>query len=173
MQQDVYGAIDWLADQDLVDTDRSCIVGKGYGGFVALTAAYQRQDQFRCIVSIGGPVDLVEFLDTKLLRGRADQDEWRRSLTDSPQQASATKLKEYSPKTHIGKLRSPLLLIHGARDSEVPLRQVRGFARSVSFARNARIEYLEIESADQDFGDNASRLAIFQKLDEFLKKHLN
>ena len=60
MQQDVYDAVDWLAQQDLVDTDSKCIVGASYGGYVALTAAFQRPDEYQCIASFAGIADLYE-----------------------------------------------------------------------------------------------------------------
>ena len=59
MQEDVYDAVAWVENQGLIDKDRKCVVGAGgYGGYVALVAAYQKPHDYRCIVSIAGISDL-------------------------------------------------------------------------------------------------------------------
>ena len=54
MQNDVYDSVEWLKGQNIVDTTNACVVGWSYGGYVALTASYQKPDAYKCIVSIAG-----------------------------------------------------------------------------------------------------------------------
>ncbi len=171
MQQDVYDSIDWIAKQNVVDTDNACIVGGSYGGYVALTASFQRPEQFKCIVSIAGISNLYELAkeDSRWKGGlRAHV---RETIGDINDDEVVKDLKNNSAEYHLDKIKSPILLIHGVNDTRVNASQSREFFTK---AKNAgiNVEYEEFKYGTHFLDENDNRLAAFKALGEFLKTHL-
>lgn len=171
MQRDIYDAINWVKLQGFTKAERVCIVGVGYGGYVALAAAFQRPDRFDCIVSVAGPSNLIDqvesFAPNEAMRMQA-----LKRIGDPDQAEQRVKLVENSPVFRVGEMTSPILLVHGSHDAHVKVRQSREFYR-VARAAGVDIEYIELDSGTHNLDENSSRLALFRALDGFLKKHLN
>jgi dipeptidyl aminopeptidase/acylaminoacyl peptidase len=171
MQNDVYDAIDWLQSQDLTEKDRACVVGASYGGYVALTAAHQRPRQFKCVVSISGVVDLIGLVETSLLFDETSRISQKETVGDPWDLAQKKLLRETSPINHVDKIKSPILLIHGAHDTQVRANQSRDFYKRAK-AAGLDIDYLELEGGTHYFDDHDNRVAMFQALEKFLAAHL-
>jgi dipeptidyl aminopeptidase/acylaminoacyl peptidase len=170
MQNDVYDAIDWLIEQDLVDGDRKCIVGASYGGYVSLVAAYQKPRDFRCVVSIAGISDLYR------MAMQDSMNPYRKLIIseevgDPYDSADKELLLEYSAIRHVEAIRAPLLVIHGIEDTRVRIAQTRRFYDRAKKA-GVEIEYLELQDGTHFLDGYQTRLAVFEALDSFLKKHL-
>ncbi|MDZ7644265.1 MAG: alpha/beta fold hydrolase [Woeseiaceae bacterium] len=126
MQLDVYDAVDWLAGQEIVDTDRKCMVGASYGGYVALVTAYQKPHDYRCIVSIAGIPDLYDMvrMDSLYTERKAIVS---KMIGDISSAEDSEALKEYSPTSHVRDMRAPILMAHGTADTRVDVGQSRAF----------------------------------------------
>lgn len=171
MQQDIYDSIDWLAEQKTVDTENSCVFGGSYGGYVALTAAFQKPNQFKCIVSIAGIADLYSLSkeDSRWKGGlRAHV---RETIGDINDDETIKELKNNSAEYHLDKIKAPILLIHGVNDTRVNVSQSRSFYDK---AKNAGIDiqYEELKYGTHFLDENDNRLAAFKALGDFLTKHL-
>jgi dipeptidyl aminopeptidase/acylaminoacyl peptidase len=170
MQQDVYDVIDWIKEADLVDTENSCMVGASYGGYVALTAAFQKPEQFKCIASIAGISSLVDLAEDeyKYESNRAFINKTVGNPTDSE---TAKELASLSAINFVDKIKAPMLLIHGTHDTQV------NFSQSSSFYDKAEdagvdIDYIEFKNGTHYLDLNINRVATFKALGEFLDKHL-
>lgn len=172
MQNDVYDAIDWLQDQGSVDTSRACVVGGSYGGYVALTAAFQRPDDFQCLISFAGISNLLKEVEHETRFDNSLRIIVRTQIGDPRDEDQKRSLKENSAINHLDKINAPILLVHGTRDTQVQTDQSRDF---YSRAKDAGldVEYLQLELGTHYFDDNTNRLPLFQAMDEFLKEHLN
>ena len=170
MQQDIYDAVDWLDQEGLVDTDRKCVVGASYGGYVSLVAAYQEPEEYRCVASIAGIADLHEMarLDS-LYRSRKTY--VGMEIGDPSDSADRQMLRENSPINHVERIKAPLLVIHGTEDTRVRIKQTRDFYAKAKDA-GVEIEYLELEDGTHFLDEYNNRLAVFEALDSFLDKHL-
>ena len=170
MQHDVYDAVDWLKEQDLIDADRICVVGASYGGYVSLVAAYQKPRDFRCIVSIAGISDLHKMATL------ASMNQYLKlfiaeEVGDPFDSADKDMLLENSAIRHIDAIQAPLLVIHGIEDTRVRIAQTRRFYNRAKEA-GIDIEYLELEDGTHFLDGYQNRMAVFRALDSFLKKHL-
>jgi dipeptidyl aminopeptidase/acylaminoacyl peptidase len=170
MQDDIYEAIDWLAETDLVDTKNSCIVGASYGGYVALTAAFQRPEQFKCIASIAGIGDLLELANDeyKYEGKRPFIDKTIGNPTDNEVIAD---LKSTSAINYLNKIKAPILLIHGKHDTQVRFSQSEDFYDAAKSA-NVDIDFVEFANGTHYLDENENRLEAFKAVGEFLEKHL-
>lgn len=170
MQEDVYDAVEWLQEQELVDTDRKCVVGASYGGYVSLVAAYQNPDEYRCIASIAGIANLYELAKLDSLY-RSRKEFIGMEVGDPSDSGDKKMLMENSAINHVGAIKAPLLVIHGTEDTRVRIKQTRDFFRKASEA-GIDIEYLELEDGTHFLDEYNNRLAVFEALDSFLQQHL-
>lgn len=170
MQEDVYDAVAWLEQQDLVDMDRKCVVGASYGGYVALVAAYQKPRDYRCIASVAGISDLHEMAKLDSLY-RSLKLGVAKEIGDPSDSDDKKMLKDNSAINHINDIRAPLLVIHGTQDTRVRIDQTRHFYNKAKEA-GIDIEYLELEDGTHFLDEYQNRMAVFKTLDTFLKENL-
>ncbi|MBT1064323.1 alpha/beta fold hydrolase [Bowmanella sp. Y26] len=165
MQQDVYEAMDWLLASDRVSKTKACIVGASYGGYVALTAAYQHPERFDCVVSVSGVSDLEE-----LVQDEERQDSFIGNIVDITDKNAIDELADVSAINYLDKIKSPMLLIHGTKDTRVNYDQSRSFYSKAKSRLD--IKYIEIKDGTHFFDDYESNLTFIRELDSFLTKHL-
>ncbi len=170
MQQDVYDAVDWLASQDLIDMERKCMVGFSYGGYVALTAAFQRPDDYRCVASFAGIADVEEMVELDSLRTETKV-AIARMVGDIEDKADKEMLRSVSAVNNVQSIRAPILLIHGIQDTRVRVGQSRDFEYRAREA-GVEVEYIEIEDGTHFIDEYVNRMTVFKALDGFLAEHL-
>ena len=169
MQQDVYDGMDWLISTGRVSEDKACAVGASYGGYWALTAAFQQPDRFDCIVSIAGISDVQDLVSDRERRdyfsGHIINDDNEETV-----EAAIAELADVSAINHISKIKAPMLLIHGTKDTRVPYAQSKEFYEQAK--RKIDIEYIEVKDGTHFFDDNESNQIRYKAISEFLSDHL-
>ncbi len=169
MQQDVYDGMDWLIETGRVSPDRACAVGASYGGYWALTAAFQQPDRFDCIVSISGISDLEDMVVDRERRdyfnGNIVHDD-----SDENLEEEIDALAEVSAINHIDQIKAPVLLMHGLNDTRVSYRQSKEFYSKAKGRKD--VSYIEIKDGTHFFDDAEAQKTLFKNVGEFLQKHL-
>jgi acetyl esterase/lipase len=200
--QDVQCAILWLrahADQYKIDKDRIGVLGFSGGGTLAcllgmksfqddLDNKDRRPEHFggvQAVVSFYGPTDFAQLHE--VCQGRAKAKE---SCLEERIQSSyiiqalekwlggaPSKVPEHyalaSPMTYVSKNSSPILLIHGADDSVVPVEQSQLLAKKLKMS-GSPVGLLVVGGAGHDFDEKNrtnGRLA-FAAVLAFLDDHL-
>ena len=165
MQQDVYDAMDWLVSTQRVSADKACIVGGSYGGYVALTAAFQQPDRFDCAISIAGVSDLKKLVE--------DEDQfgfYTGHIVNVADDAELDALAKVSAINYIDKIKIPLLLLHGTKDTRVPYGQSEDFYDDAK--RKIDVKYVEIKNGTHFFDDQQSQQILYSEMTQFLSRHL-
>jgi dipeptidyl aminopeptidase/acylaminoacyl peptidase len=102
-----------LARYPFMDGSRVAALGASYGGFMINWIAGNWSDRFRCLVNHDGNLDeRFAYFDTEELWFP----EWEHG--GPPWEASATYGK-HNPIDHVGKWKTPMLVIHGGKDFRV------------------------------------------------------
>jgi len=164
MQQDVMDGVAWLDKQNIVSKD-ACIVGASYGGYVALTAAFQAKDRFKCIVSIAGISDLKDMVEDE-----ERQSTYVANILDPNKDDALDGLADVSAINHINDIKSPILLIHGTRDTRVNYSQSKDFYNKAEDKLD--IKYIEFKDGTHFLDDPQNRKVAFSELSQFLNKYL-
>ena len=159
-------AVKWLHGQDWVDRDRIAVWGGSYGGFAVLSCVTRLPDYWRCAVDIFGPSNLVTFV-------RAVPPTWKRFMdvwVGNPD-TEADFLRERSPITYVEQVKTPLLVIQGAKDprvvkpeSDQMVERLRSLGREV--------EYEVFEDEGHGFTRRSNELRAFKLSADWLEKHL-
>lgn len=165
MQQDVMDGVDWLNKQNLVNGD-ACIVGGSYGGYVALTAAVQTNQAFKCFVSIAGISDLEEMIDDE---ERADT--YVANIVDPADSDAKKALADVSAINHLDKIKAPILLIHGTKDTRVNFQQSSDFY-SKAKSKGLNVRYIELKNGTHFLDNPDNRKVAYGEISAFLNKYL-
>lgn len=124
--EDAQAALDWLRLQPTVDVTRLAVMGASHGGCISLRLA-ERNSDLRAVVTLSAPVSaaqLVRYLQenpagTFFYNGILAA-QLKSYVKSAPEQDIAA-YAERSPLFSADKLTMPLLVIHGANDSIVPV----------------------------------------------------
>ncbi len=126
--KDVGALLDWIARQSDLDEHRVAVTGASYGGYMTYAVAAAYPDRIRCAMPASGVSDYLSYLESTDLQRQANR---RAEYGDETDPAMRDVLTRLSPVTHAGDIHVPLLIIHGRRDTRVPIAQAEGMARAV------------------------------------------
>jgi dienelactone hydrolase len=121
-QQAVLAAIDFLRKQAFVEPDKVALYGFSRGAIVASMVA-TRDERLSAVVLGSGAYDFFKFYPT--FDPIANNNIIREAGT------SAEAFRARSAVYHVNKIKSPVLLLHGALDPNVPVEQPEAFAEKL------------------------------------------
>ena len=166
--RDIGGILDWIAEQPELDSARVAVSGGSYGGYMVLAALIHFGDRIRAGIDRVGIANFVTFLErTSAYR----QDLRRAEYGDERDPKMRARLIEMSPTTHADRIRSALLIAHGANDPRVPLFEAQQIAQRVR-AEGGNVWTLYAQNEGHGFArkDNLDYLSAVNVL--FLRTHL-
>ena len=169
MQTDLSDGVAALAKEGLIDPHRVCIVGASYGGYAALAGVTLQKDIYRCAVAVAGVSDLPKFVTWVNLRQGGDSRS-RKFWTELMGASSGPGAAEISPARQADKVSAPVLLIHGADDTVVPIEQSRMMERALKSAGKPA-QLVTLPSEDHWLSNEATRIAMLNAAVGFVQQH--
>lgn len=171
MQTDVYDAINWVKENNMADTNNMCIVGASYGGYVALTAGFQKPDEFKCVVSVNGISDIPAMIEKdnlfNFMKGSA-----KIYIGDLNVAEEKAYMQQSSAINFVSKFNAPTLLIASENDQRVHPDQSRDLYSALKKARK-KVKYIELEDGTHFLDEPSNRLEAFVEISDFLENHLD
>jgi dipeptidyl aminopeptidase/acylaminoacyl peptidase len=163
---DIAACAGYLVDSGLADRARVAVAGRSYGGYAALMALAHSRDLFVAAVDVCGMSDLLTFFrDTEPWIAAAAVTKYGDPRRD------AWLLARLSPMRHVKEIRSPLLVVHGELDTNVPLGEARQIVGALR-ALGRPVEYLELRGEGHEYRRSSSRLSLLRAELEFLQRTL-
>lgn len=126
--KDVGALLDWIAQQPFLDKTRVMVAGASYGGYMAYAVAAKYADRIRCANPALGISNFVSYMETTEPVRLQDR---RSEYGDERDPEMRAFLMQISPITHVSKIRVPLYIAHGAKDTRVPVAQAQEMAKAV------------------------------------------
>lgn len=120
--EDTERGLDHLVETGIADGERAGIYGFSWGGYAAGWGATYASHRFKAAVAGAGFYNWVSLAGTNETRLHEQTAHW-----DLPLYENALAYLQRSPLYHVGKARTPLLLLHGERDESCPLTQAIEF----------------------------------------------
>lgn len=166
MQDDLNDAIDYLAAEGIVDKNRACMMGWSYGGYASARAAQRDPDRWRCTIAGAGVYDLrlMREYDVGYL-GRFGSNYLAKGAAD---------LEDVSPASNASGDWSPILIVHGVRDSRVPVEQARVLVSALKSAGKVEgkdFKYIEQPENTHNLPYNDVRIEWLKGAEDWLAKH--
>jgi dipeptidyl aminopeptidase/acylaminoacyl peptidase len=156
--RDVAGAGLYLRGRTDVDPSRIGLWGGSYGGYLTALALARASDLFAAGVDLHGVHDWRDWFRVVLGEEGRDADAARLAFASSPMADVKT-------------WRSPVLLIHGDDDRNVPFRQSVDLVEALR-ARGVTVEQLVFPDEVHDFLVHAYFIEAFRAAADFLERHL-
>jgi dipeptidyl aminopeptidase/acylaminoacyl peptidase len=145
--KDIGALLDWIATRPEFDKNRVMVTGSSYGGYITYASAIAYGDRIRCAFAGFGLSDFVAFLegtDPSRRPGRLLE------YGDPSDPETRAFLKSISPLTHASKLKVPLFVAQGAKDTRVPMNQSEAMVRAVR-ANGTPVWYVIYDSGHEEF----------------------
>lgn len=163
---DVAACADWLVDEGLANPGALGVSGRSYGGYVTLMCLALFPGRFAAGIDICGMSDLLTFYrDTEPWIARAATTKYGDPERD------ARLLEHLSPLAQAEAIRSPLLVVHGSRDTNVPLGESRQIVAALR-GLGRDVEYLQLDGEGHEYHRAASRERLLLGIAAFLNRTL-
>lgn len=166
MQDDVTDGVKKAIADGIADPKRVCIVGASYGGYAALAGATFTSDLYACAVSFAGVSDLPIMLhgvhETHAERLISFWESRIGSGVEDSEQLRAT-----SPARHADQVKCPVLLLHGADDTTVPVKQSE-IEEDALVAAHKNVRFVRIEGDDHYMELASTRIRVLREVEAFL-----
>ncbi len=115
--KDIGGLLDWIDDQEDLNSDRVAVIGGSYGGYMVLACMVHYGERLTAAVESVGISNFVTFLEnTQPYR----QDIRRVEYGDERDPDMRAHLQKISPLHHVDKMITPVIISQGANDPRVP-----------------------------------------------------
>lgn len=159
-------ALKILAKDKRIDTNRAGVVGRSYGGYMSLTLAGRHPKLWKAAVDMFGPYDLLTFL-------QRIPESWKPIMKESLGDTVSDRefLVERSPKTYLGNMTCPLLVIQGSHDPRVVALESQDLVDSLK-AQGKKIDYILFEDEGHDVLKYKNRVRCYEAITEFFIKTL-
>ncbi|MFC4160950.1 S9 family peptidase [Chitinimonas lacunae] len=169
MQDDVSDGVKWLVDQGIADPKKVCIYGASYGGYATLAGVTFTPDLYSCAVDYVGVSNLFTFLQTIPPYWKPMLDKMY-EMVGHPEKDKEL-LKKTSPVFHVDKIKTPLLVLQGARDPRVVKAESDQVVEALK-KRGVAVEYLVKDNEGHGFSNEENRFEAYETMERFFKKHL-
>jgi dipeptidyl aminopeptidase/acylaminoacyl peptidase len=163
---DVAACVRHLVETGIADPRRIGCMGRSYGGYLTLAALVEHPELFAVGVDVCGMADFATFYAaTEPWIAAAAVAEYGDPTRD------AELLRALSPIHRIGRLRAPLLVVHGGQDTNVPVEESEHVVAALA-ARGVEHRYLLFPDEGHELLATPNRVAFVQATVEWVTRHL-
>ena len=142
------------------------IMGRSYGGYLTLAALTTFPDLFAVGIDVCGMSNFATFYEhTEPWIAAAAVSKYGDPVAD------ADLLRDLSPITRIDRLRTPLMVVHGENDSNVPVIEAEQVVAALA-ARGASHRYLLFPDEGHELLHRSSRAEYLRETVDWLTSHL-
>jgi dipeptidyl aminopeptidase/acylaminoacyl peptidase len=164
---DVAACVAHLVDTGIAEAGRIGCMGRSYGGYLTLAALVTYPELFAAGVDVCGMANFATFYaGTEPWIAAAAVGKYGDPVRDREL------LRDLSPITHADRLVAPLLVVHGARDTNVPVCEAE---QVVAALRAGGVPHRFLLFADEghDFVNRANREAYVEATVDWLTRYLS
>jgi dipeptidyl aminopeptidase/acylaminoacyl peptidase len=163
---DVRAAVDFLVSAGLTDPGSVGVSGRSYGGYLTLAALAWFPDLFAVGVDVCGISDFATFY--------ARAEPWIATAATTKYgdpDADAALLRELSPLHRVDRIAAPLLVVHGAHDTNVPLGEAQQVVDALR-ERGASPGFLVFDDEGHEVHGTDNRVVFVREVVGWVTAHL-
>ena len=160
--EDVIATHHFLIGTGIAFADRIGVVGRSYGGYLALSTLAFEPELFAAGVDLSGMSDLLSFFrETDPEIADAAISKYGHPRRDR------RLMRRISPLRHAESIIAPLLVVHGQHDTNVPVGESRRLVSAIE--KNGReVEFLLLAGEGHDYLRAATRTLVIERMVAFL-----
>jgi dipeptidyl aminopeptidase/acylaminoacyl peptidase len=164
--KDIKDCVDFLVSQKIADPKRIGIMGGSYGGYMTLAGLTEFPDLFAAGADLFGIVNFETFF--------AHTEPWMAAISTKEYGDPATQkdlLRQLSPLYKLDRVKAPLLVLHGANDTNVPLVEAQQVAEELK-KRGVPVESVIFPDEGHGFRKMPNRVRSTVEIVRWFEKYL-
>jgi dipeptidyl aminopeptidase/acylaminoacyl peptidase len=164
--KDVKACVDYIVAQGLAEPRHIGIYGSSYGGYLTMAAMTEFPDLFAAGADLSGIVNFETFF--------ANTEPWMAAISKveyGDPQTQKELLRQLSPIHRVDRIKVPVLVIHGANDTNVPVGEAQQVVDSLK-RRNVPVEYILFPDEGHGIGKEPNRISSSIATVRFFEKYL-
>lgn len=171
LQNDITDGVRHLINKGIAQPGKIVIMGGSFGGYCALSGLAFTPELYACGIDIFGMSDLVRYLSEIQDEQKPFQplDQVMCGNINNP--ADLSRLKAQSPINFADKIRAPLFIYHGAKDTLINPSHSERMVQLLR-SRNAEVEYYLNPNEEHGFSTLEAETAVYYDILRFLDKHI-
>lgn len=167
MQNDLTDGTMAVLAKYAIDPKRVCLFGISYGAYAAMMGVALEPALYKCAIGYSGVYDLKMMMN----QGDISKRESGKTYLNDVLKNDEAWLRSRSPAYLADRIRAPILLIHGGEDTRTPSAHAEAMRRALIGAGNPP-EWVYESIEGHGFFDSKKRLNAYQKIIDFLDKHI-
>ena len=171
IQCDIDAVVDHVCAMGWADPARIGIFGISFGGYCALMQTVRHPTRYRAAVSHCGTTDLVAFVESFPASWAPMRAMLHRWIGDPTHEAGRARLVEMSPITHVGAIRTPVFLAHGANDPRLSLAETVRMREALE-RQGGTVECMICDDEGHGFVQPRNMVAFCRRVERFLATHM-
>ena len=169
MHDDLIDGVRWAVAAGIADPARVAIYGGSYGGYSALVGMTFTPDVFACGVSSVGMSNLVTLLENAPPHWKLWMPLFYKYVGDPSRPEDRARLEARSPLFRARDARRPILIIHGANDQRVRLRESEQMVEALQReGKDVRFVILPDEGHLRAYGNWRNLIRHYREVEVFL-----
>lgn len=164
---DVAAGADYLVKQGMADSRRLAIGGGSHGGTMVGYAVTKYPDLFACAIELYGVVDRATFNERT---NRNSAIRWMMKMGGTPEQKPEV-YRKADTLADVAKIKTPLLIMHGENDPQVPPYESAQFVRALK-EHDKVFYYFTYPNELHGFSQRDHRLDAWRRQLAFLEKYI-
>jgi dipeptidyl aminopeptidase/acylaminoacyl peptidase len=164
--KDIKSCVEHLVSTKIADPKRIGIMGGSYGGYMTLAGLTEYPELFAAGVNLFGMVNFFTFFE--------HTEPWMAAISTTEYgdpKTQADLLRSLSPLGKLDRIRAPLMVQHGANDTNVPVVEAEQVVNNLK-ARGVPVEYILFPDEGHGWRKISNRVKSTAAMVEFFAKHL-
>jgi dipeptidyl aminopeptidase/acylaminoacyl peptidase len=164
--RDIKAVADFLVEADIAARGRLGIMGGSYGGYVVMVAVTDYPQTFAAGANLFGMVNFETFF--------SQSTPWMGAISTGEYGDPKTQLqllRDLSPIHKLDRVVTPLLVMHGANDTNVPVVEAEQVVGNLK-QRNVEVEYILFPDEGHGWRKQVNRVRSTLELARFFRQHL-
>ena len=164
--KDIEDTTNALVKLGYADPKRLGIMGGSYGGYMVMAGVTEFPDMFAAGADLYGVVNFETFF--------AHTQPWMAAISTveyGDPKTQADMLKALSPINKLDRVKTPLIVLHGANDTNVPVVEAEQIVASLK-ARGVPVQYVKFPDEGHGWRKLANRVTSTRAIVDFFGKHL-
>jgi dipeptidyl aminopeptidase/acylaminoacyl peptidase len=164
--KDLKDCVDYLVSSRIADPKRVGITGGSYGGYMTMVGVTFYPDLFAAGVDLFGMVNFFTFFE--------QTEPWMAAISTTEYgdpKTQADLLRDLSPLGKLDQIKTPLMVQHGANDTNVPVIEAAQIVENLK-RRQVPVEYILFPDEGHGFRKEKNRITSTVRMVEFFVAHL-
>lgn len=171
MHDDLIDGVNWAIKNNIVDSDKICIMGGSYGGYATLVGLTMTPEIFACGVDIVGPSNLLTLIKSVPPYWEPALNQFKKRIGPWDTEKDIEFLNDRSPLTFVDNIKKPLFIAQGANDPRVKQAESDQIVNSMK-AKHIPVVYALYKDEGHGFAKPGNRISYYALAEQFLAKIL-